>query len=403
MKLHKSWLYPVVLLLIASFLLVACERPLPGGYNDPEAGADTTVPEVPQDVPGVDSESYPAEEVPAASDETAPEEAESAPEDAADSAEAYPAEEQEFAAEGEEAAPEGEAAVGAETSAEEAPADEAAVDEAAVDEAAVDEAAAEEAPAEAVDAEEAAVEETAETPGTHTVAEGENLYRIGLLYGISWLDLAEANGIVDPANLSVGQVLVIPGADIAAAEAVEGEEAASVEETTDEAAAADASATEATEETTDEAAAAVDTTDETAAVEETTAEDGTVTYIVQEGDNLFRIGLNYGVDWTEIAALNGIVGAEIHPGMELLIPAAVDAAAETGTEAAGETDAEAPAQEAVTGEETTYVVQEGDTIYSVAFERGIPWTAIVESNNIEAPYTLEVGQTLIIMVPAPAE
>ena len=380
MKLHKSWLYPVVLLLIASFLLVACERPLPGGYNDPEAGADTTVPEVPQDVPGVDSESYPAEEVPAASDETAPEEAESAPEDAADSAEAYPAEEQEFAAEGEEAAPEGEAAVGAETSAEEAPADEAAVDEAAVDEAA-----AEEAPAEAVDAEEAAVEETAETPGTHTVAEGENLYRIGLLYGISWLDLAEANGIVDPANLSVGQVLVIPGADIAAAEAVEGEEAASVEETSDE------------------AAAAVDTTDETAAVEETTAEDGTVTYIVQEGDNLFRIGINYGVDWTEIAALNGIVGAEIHPGMELLIPAAADAAAETGTEAAGETDAEAPAQEAVTGEETTYVVQEGDTIYSVAFERGIPWTAIVESNNIEAPYTLEVGQTLIIMVPAPAE
>jgi LysM repeat protein len=369
MKLHKSWLYPVVLLLIASFLLVACERPLPGGYNDPEAGADTTVPEVPQDVPGVDSESYPAEEVPAASDEAAPEEAESAPEDAADSAEAYPAEEQEFAAEGEEAAPEGEAAVGAETSAEEAPADEAAVDEAAVDEAA-----AEEAPAEAVDAEEAAVEETAETPG-----------------------------IVDPANLSVGQVLVIPGADSAAAEAVEGEEAAAVEETTDEAAAADASATEATEETTDEAAAAVDTTDETAAVEETTAEDGTVTYIVQEGDNLFRIGLNYGVDWTEIAALNGIVGAEIHPGMELLIPAAVDAAAETGTEAAGETDAEAPAQEAVTGEETTYVVQEGDTIYSVAFERGIPWTAIVESNNIEAPYTLEVGQTLIIMVPAPAE
>ncbi|MFN2163989.1 MAG: hypothetical protein ACK2UN_18105, partial [Candidatus Promineifilaceae bacterium] len=123
MKLHKSWLYPVVLLLIASFLLVACERPLPGGYNDPEAGADTTVPEVPQDVPGVDSESYPAEEVPAASDEAAPEEAESAPEDAADSAEAYPAEEQEFAAEGEEAAPEGEAAVGAETSAEEAPAD----------------------------------------------------------------------------------------------------------------------------------------------------------------------------------------------------------------------------------------------------------------------------------------
>ena len=407
MKLHKSWLYPLILLLIAGFLLVACERPLPGGYNDPEAGRDTTVPEVPDDVPGVDSESYPAEEAPAEEDEAAPEEAEPAAEDAVDAAEAYPAEEQEFAAEGEEAAPDGEAAVEAETSAEEAPADEAAAEETTVEEAPAESVDGEEAPAEAVDADEATVEETAETPGTHTVAEGENLYRIGLLYGISWLDLAEANGIVDPANLSVGQVLVIPGADSTAAEAVEGEEAAAIGETTDEAAAEDAAAAEVTEETTNEAAAAdaaaAETTEETAAVEETTAEDGTITYIVQAGDNLFRIGLNHGVDWTEIAALNGIVGAEIHPGMELLIPAAADTAAETESESAGETDAAAPAQEAVAGEETTYVVQEGDTIYSVAFEHGIPWTAIVESNNIEAPYTLEVGQTLIITVPATAE
>jgi lipoprotein NlpD len=45
------------------------------------------------------------------------------------------------------------------------------------------------------------------------------------------------------------------------------------------------------------------------------------------------------------------------------------------------------------------VVQEGDSIYSVAFEHGIPWTALVEANNIEAPYTLEVGQTLVILIP----
>ncbi len=403
MKLHKNWHYLVVLLLMASFLLVACERPLPGGYNDPEAGTDTTLPEVPEDVPGIDSESYPSEEAPAA-----PEEA--APEDAADAAEAYPAEEQEPAAEGEETAPESEAEADVEAPAEEAPVDEAAAEEAGAEEAAeaeeapAEEAAGEETAEETADAEETVVEETADTPGTHTVAEGENLYRIGLLYGISWLDLAEANDIVDPANLSVGQVLTIPGADALAEETVEGEEAVVEEPAAEEAEAVEETSEEAA---VDEAAAAVETTEEAApeeeaAVEESAAADGTRTYIVQAGDNLFRIGLNHGVDWTEIAALNGIVNAEIHPGMELIIPAAA-ADVEAEVEASGETEADAGAQEAEAGGETTYVVQEGDTIYSVAFEHGIPWTAIVESNDIEAPYTLEVGQELIIIVPASEE
>jgi hypothetical protein len=44
----------------------------------------------------------------------------------------------------------------------------------------------------------------------HTVLRGENLFRIGLRYGIQWPAIASANGIADPRTLRAGQVLCIP-------------------------------------------------------------------------------------------------------------------------------------------------------------------------------------------------
>lgn len=50
-------------------------------------------------------------------------------------------------------------------------------------------------------------------PGViHHVEQGENLYRIGLRYGVPAKDIARANGIRDVTNLRVGQRLYIPGA-----------------------------------------------------------------------------------------------------------------------------------------------------------------------------------------------
>ena len=51
------------------------------------------------------------------------------------------------------------------------------------------------------------------TPVTHTVRAGENLTKIAQLYGVSVADLAAANGIQNPSNIKVGQVLLIPQAD----------------------------------------------------------------------------------------------------------------------------------------------------------------------------------------------
>jgi len=45
----------------------------------------------------------------------------------------------------------------------------------------------------------------------HSVAPGENLYRIGLRYGVPAAEIARANGIADVTQLRVGQRLFIPG------------------------------------------------------------------------------------------------------------------------------------------------------------------------------------------------
>lgn len=45
---------------------------------------------------------------------------------------------------------------------------------------------------------------------THTVRQGENLFRIGLRYGVGFITLAACNGISDPTRIYVGQVLRVP-------------------------------------------------------------------------------------------------------------------------------------------------------------------------------------------------
>jgi murein DD-endopeptidase MepM/ murein hydrolase activator NlpD len=48
-------------------------------------------------------------------------------------------------------------------------------------------------------------------PRTHTVAAGETVYHIAQQYGVSVGRLMTANGLSDPRDLRVGEVLVIPG------------------------------------------------------------------------------------------------------------------------------------------------------------------------------------------------
>jgi LysM repeat protein len=120
--------------------------------------------------------------------------------------------------------------------------------------------------------------------GTYTVQTGDTLYDIAQRFGVSVDDLMAANEITDPASLSIGQKLVIPGQEAGGAP----EETASPEA---------------------EAAAATPTT---------TAEG---VYIVQEGDYPSSIAEKFGISPEELMEANGITDpTSLKVGQELTIP-----------------------------------------------------------------------------------
>lgn len=113
-------------------------------------------------------------------------------------------------------------------------------------------------------------------PATHTVAPGENLYRIGLMYGMSWVTLAQYNNLPNPNYVYVGQVLKIPGG----------------------------------------------TTPPTQPPTEPDSPNYT-NYVVKPGDTLFKISRAFGVSPDAIAEANGIVNPNlIYAGQVLKIPTA---------------------------------------------------------------------------------
>ncbi len=102
---------------------------------------------------------------------------------------------------------------------------------------------------------------------THTVQRGENLFRIALRYGTTVPAVASANGIANPAMIYVGQVLTIPGSG------------------------------------------------------GTQPPAGGTTYVVQSGDNLFRIALRYNLSYMYLAQYNNIANpSSIYVGQVIRIP-----------------------------------------------------------------------------------
>ncbi len=128
----------------------------------------------------------------------------------------------------------------------------------------------------------------------HVVQPGENLFRIGLRYGVSWVDIMQANGMADT-TIYVGQQLVIPGAN----------------------AAPDASTLPAVTE------AAPPPTPEPPAPVVPPVAAGAGAYTVRTGDTLFRIATSYGVGLDQLAAANNIYNLNfIYAGQTLIIPGA---------------------------------------------------------------------------------
>jgi LysM repeat protein len=125
---------------------------------------------------------------------------------------------------------------------------------------------------------------------------------------------------------------------------------------------------------------------------------GTSTYVVQPGDNLFRISLRFGVSINQIAALNGIVNPNlIFVGQTLQIPTGgtVVIVPPTSTPAPGVTVTPAPVVTAAPSA-GSYVVQPGDNLFRISLRFGVSLAALAQANGILNPNLIFVGETLVI-------
>lgn len=184
----------------------------------------------------------------------------------------------------------------------------------------------------------------------HTVQPGENLFRIGLRYGVGMDAIAQANGITDLRRIFAGQQLIIPNYDPAPA-----------------------------------------------VVENPMVAIEPSFHIVQRGESLNMIAQTYGLTVQQLLQSNNISNPNvIYPGQQLMVwnapvetlppdPAAQPAPVEA-----------APVESAPVVTQQTYVVQPGDHLSQIARRFGISWTIIAQANNIANANTIYSGQTLII-------
>ncbi|NDJ77468.1 MAG: LysM peptidoglycan-binding domain-containing protein [Chloroflexi bacterium] len=127
--------------------------------------------------------------------------------------------------------------------------------------------------------------------GEHLISPGENLYRIALRYGVTIDQVAQMNGIVNADLIRAGDTLTIP------------------------------CPLPATATTTESGTTAVT---ESGTVSGAYPAFGPFTYLVEPGDNLYRLALRYNVSMYELMTANGLTPATInmiYAGDELFIPA----------------------------------------------------------------------------------
>ena len=106
----------------------------------------------------------------------------------------------------------------------------------------------------------------------------------------------------------------------------------------------------------------------------------TITHLVQQGENLFRIAINYNTTLDEVMAFNHLLDSTIYPGQEIAIPCVNE-------------PVEAPTVTCDTN--TTHTVKEGDNLFRIALNYSSSVDAIKEVNGLTSN-TIVVGDQLIV-------
>jgi LysM repeat protein len=183
----------------------------------------------------------------------------------------------------------------------------------------------------------------------YTVQQGDTLYSIGNRYGLSWQQMARANGLGEFSVLKVGSQIVLPGVD-----------------SVDQQVVASASLVQS-------AAPEVGTV----AVNETF-------YTVVEGDTIYDIAVRHRVNWETLASYNNFnENSILSIGAQVKIPTPATGGAATDTAGA----------EALTQPlDRRHTVQTGDTLWSIAAKYSVDWHALMSVNNMSENSLLAIGQ-----------
>ncbi|MFW5748082.1 MAG: LysM peptidoglycan-binding domain-containing protein [Chloroflexota bacterium] len=126
----------------------------------------------------------------------------------------------------------------------------------------------------------------------------------------------------------------------------------------------------------------------TAGSAQTQTEENQTIHVVQPGENLFRISLRYDVTIAQIQQANNIANTNlIFVGQRLIIPTA-------GTPPPSQPpqQPQPPSQPSP----STYTVQRGDTLGTIARRFGTTFQAIAQANNVANPNLIFPGQVLQI-------
>ncbi|MGI0090512.1 MAG: LysM peptidoglycan-binding domain-containing protein [Nitrososphaerales archaeon] len=210
---------------------------------------------------------------------------------------------------------------------------------------------------------------------TYVVKSSDSLFKIGQELGVSWQSIAQANSIQPPYIIYVGETLIIPlGGGLGGSSSTTS---------------ASCSSTPALQ---------------------------PLYYAVQSGDSLYQIGLNFGINWENIAQADGITPPYfIYVGQQLIIPSSGTvtsvSCSSSGSSSSLSTTTLTSKSTATTTttttssgsssgsssqSRTTYTVKSGDYLYLIGEEFNVPWQNIAEANNIQSPYILYVGEVLLI-------
>ncbi len=200
-------------------------------------------------------------------------------------------------------------------------------------------------------------------PESHMVTSGEDLWNISEKYygsGYNWVDIAQANDLVNPNVITAGQELKLPKVPARILGS-----SPSPEPTTEP---------------------------EVELVMEN--ESNNQKHKVQKGDNLWKIAEKYyesGYNWVDIANANNLKNPGVlTENQELTLP---EVAKRTKTVL----EVTTASQEAIKGD--TYEVAKGDSLWTIsvrAYGDGYKWPEVAKKNELKSPGLILPGQKLTL-------